>query len=515
MAMKKPFMLMILDGWGLNDNADQKNAIREVNPKNFNYYWENYPKSVLKASGEAVGLPDGQMGNSEVGHLNMGAGRVMYQPLVKITKDIKEGKILENKVMIDVMEKTKSAGKVLHLAGLLSDGGVHSHITHIAGLLEMAKKYEIEKVFVHAILDGRDVPPKSALTYIEQLENKMKEIGVGEIATVSGRYYTMDRDKNWDRIEKAYDAIVNGAGVNKNFSAKKAVEISYMEDITDEFVKPTVITDKAGNPIGSVKDGDGFIFFNFRPDRAREITRAINDKEFDYFVRETSPSVNYVCMTEYDATIDAPVAFPPESPKNTFGEVLSANGLTQYRTAETEKYAHVTFFFNGGQESEFEGEERLVIPSPKVETYDMQPEMSAGELTNSLIKRLDEAKDDVVIVNYANPDMVGHTGDFEAAKKAVEAVDGNVKMVVDKVLEKGGTVFITADHGNVDLMEDPNTKAPFTAHTTNPVPFIVVSDEFKNIELKSEGKLADIAPTILKLMKLDQPKDMTGDVLVK
>lgn len=513
--MKKPFMLMILDGWGLNDNLDQKNAIREVNPKNFNYYWDNYPKAILQASGEAVGLPDGQMGNSEVGHLNIGAGRVIYQPLVKITKEIKEGNILNNKVMVDVMEKTKKAGKALHLAGLLSDGGVHSHINHIYGLVEMAKKYEIEKVYVHAILDGRDVPPKSALGYIEQLENKMNEIGLGEIATVSGRYYAMDRDKNWERVEKAYDAIANGAGMTKNFSAKKAVEISYLEDITDEFLKPTVITDKAGNPIGNVKDGDGFIFFNFRPDRARELTRALNDKEFNYFVRETKPNINYVCMTEYDATIDAPVAYPPENLTNTFGEVLSANGLKQYRTAETEKYAHVTFFFNGGREDEFEGEDRLVIPSPKVETYDMKPEMSACELTDSLLNTLNKGEHDVIIVNYANPDMVGHTGDFEAAKKAVETVDTNIKRVIDKVLEMEGTVLVTADHGNVDLMEDPTTKVPFTAHTTNPVPFIVVSDEFKNIKLKSEGKLADIAPTMLALMKIAVPAEMTGDILVQ
>lgn len=513
--MKKPFVLMILDGWGINNNLEEKNAIREVNPENFNYYWDNYPKTILQASGEAVGLPEGQMGNSEVGHLNMGAGRVIYQPLVKISKETREKKIFENKVLAEVMQKVKDNGKALHLSGLLSDGGVHSHITHIYGLLEMAKKFGIEKVYLHIILDGRDVPPKSALGYIEQLEEKIKEIGVGAIATVSGRYYAMDRDKNWDRVEKAYEAIVNGLGNNKTFKATKAVEISYMEDITDEFVKPTVITDKAGNPIGAVKNGDGFIFFNFRPDRAREITRAINDKEFNYFLRENNPEVHYVCMTEYDSTIDAPVAYPAESPENTFGEVISNNGLTQFRTAETEKYAHVTFFFNGGKEDEFTGEDRMVIPSPKVDTYDKKPEMSAAEVTESLLKKLDEDKYDTIIVNYANPDMVGHTGIMDAAKKAIKAVDENIKKVIDKVLEKDGAVFITADHGNVDLMEDPITKAPFTAHTTNPVPFIIVSNKFKDVKLKSEGKLADIAPTILSLMGLEIPSDMSGDILIE
>lgn len=513
--MKKPFMLMILDGWGLNDNLNEKNAIREVNPENFNYYWENYPKTILEASGESVGLPAGQMGNSEVGHLNIGAGRVIYQPLVKISKETREGKIFENKVLVDLMKKVKENNSVLHLSGLLSDGGVHSHITHVYGLLEMAKKFDIKKVCIHAILDGRDVAPKSAIGFIEELESKINEIGIGVIASVSGRYYAMDRDKNWDRVEKAYDAIVNGIGNNKTFTAVKAVETSYVENITDEFVKPTVITDKAGNPLGSVNDGDGFILFNFRPDRAREITRAINDKEFTYFLREDNPNVNFVCMTEYDATIDAPVAYPAELATNTFGEILSNNGLKQFRTAETEKYAHVTFFFNGGKEDEFEGEDRKVIPSPKVETYDLQPEMSANEVTENLIKTLNEDKYDVIIVNYANPDMVGHTGVMDAAKKAIKVVDESIKKVIDKVLEKNGTVFITADHGNVDLMEDPVTKTPFTAHTTNPVPLIIVSNEFKNIKLEEKGKLADIAPTMLKLMNINIPAEMTGDILIK
>lgn len=512
--MKKPVVLMILDGWGLNNHENEKNAIRDVNPENFNYYWNNYPKTILQASGEAVGLPEGQMGNSEVGHLNIGAGRVVYQPLVKISKEIREGAVYENKVLKELFENVKNSGKALHLSGLLSDGGVHSHITHVYGLLEMAKKFGIENVYIHAILDGRDTPPKSALDFINALESKIEEIGVGKIATVSGRYFAMDRDNNWDRVEKAYNAIVLGEG-NKNFSAKKAVEMSYMDDVTDEFIKPTVITDKAGNPVGTLKDGDGMLFFNFRPDRAREISKAINDEDFKGFIRVVKPAINFVCMTQYDVKINAPVAYMPEDLTNTLGEVLKNNGLKQLRTAETEKYAHVTFFFNGGVEEALEGEDRVLVPSPKVETYDLKPEMSAYEVTDKLLENIDKDKYDVIVVNYANPDMVGHTGNFEAAKKAVEAVDRCVKKVVEKVLSKEGMVLITADHGNVDLMEDPVTHAPFTAHTTNPVPFIVISEKYKNIELKENGKLADIAPTMLKLMEIDIPAEMDGDILIK
>lgn len=512
--MKKPVVLMILDGWGLNAHENEKNAIRDVNPANFNYYWNNYPKTILQASGEAVGLPEGQMGNSEVGHLNIGAGRVVYQPLVKISKEIREGAVYDNKVLKELFENVKASGKALHLSGLLSDGGVHSHITHVYGLLEMAEKFGIENVYIHAILDGRDTPPKSALDFISALENKIEEIGVGKIATVSGRYFAMDRDNNWDRVEKAYNAIVLGEG-NKNFSAKKAVEMSYIDDVTDEFIKPTVITDKAGNPVGALRDGDGVLFFNFRPDRAREITRAINEEEFKGFIRIGKPAIKFVCMTQYDAKINAPVAYMPEDLTNTLGEVLKNKGLKQLRTAETEKYAHVTFFFNGGVEEALEGEERSLVPSPKVETYDLKPEMSAYEVTDKLLESLDKDKYDVVVVNFANPDMVGHTGNFDAAKKAVEAVDGCVKKVVDKVLEKDGVILITADHGNVDLMEDPVTHVPFTAHTTNPVPFIVISEKYKNIELKDSGKLADIAPTMLKLMGIEIPAEMNGDILIK
>jgi 2,3-bisphosphoglycerate-independent phosphoglycerate mutase len=511
---KKPVVLMILDGWGINENANQKNAIREVQPENFNRYFTEYPSTKLNAAGEAVGLPDGQMGNSEVGHLNLGAGRVIYQPLVKITKDIKEGTFFKNPVLSEIMDKVKAEDKALHLTGLLSDGGVHSHINHLFGLLEMAKQKEIKKVYIHAILDGRDTPPKSSLTYIEQLEAKIQEIGVGAIATVSGRYTAMDRDKNWDRTEKAYRAIVFGEG-DKHLTAKKAIEMSYEEEMTDEFVKPTVITDMAGNPKGLMKEGDGVIFFNFRPDRARQLTRAINDVEFKAFIRGEHPSVKFACMRQYDATIDAPVVYPDDSIENTFGEIVSKAGLKQLRTAETEKYAHVTFFFNGGVEEEFEGEDRLLTASPKVATYDLQPEMSAYEVTDKLLDALENDKYDVVIVNYANPDMVGHTGMMDAAKKAVQVVDECFGKIAEKVLEKSGALLVTADHGNVDLMEDPTTGEPFTAHTTNQVPFILISEELKSAELIEEGKLADIAPTMLQILKIEKPEDMTGVSLIK
>ena len=504
---------MILDGWGLNNNEEQKNAIREAGAPNFDKYWNSYPHTELQASGEAVGLPEGQMGNSEVGHLNLGAGRVVYQPLVKISKEVRTKNIYKNEALSDVMKKTKEADKALHLAGLLSDGGIHSHITHIFGLLEMAKEFGLKKVYVHALLDGRDTPPKSAAGFIEQLEAKMEELGVGKIATIAGRFYTMDRDKRWERVEKGYYAIVNGAG-DKALSAKKAVEMAYLDDVTDEFIRPTVISDKAGNPTGTLKDGDGFIFFNFRPDRAREITHAILDEEFDGFIRMEKRDVNYVCMTPYEETIKTPVAYPPEDLTNTFGEVVSKAGLKQFRTAETEKYAHVTFFFNGGQEKEFEGENRKLVSSPKVETYDLQPEMSAEELTDALLETLDKNENDVIIINYANPDMVGHTGIMDAAIKAIKTVDKCMDKVIKKVLELGGEVIVTADHGNVDLMEDPTSHAPHTAHTTNPVPMILVSDDKKDIKLKSGGKLADVSPTMLELLGIEQPKEMTGNSLI-
>lgn len=503
---KKPVVLMILDGWGLNDEMTQKNAIRDVDPKVFNGLMEKYPSSRLKASGEAVGLPEGQMGNSEVGHLNIGAGRVVYQPLVKITKDIREGKFFEIETLKDAYSSAKEKGKALHLGGLLSDGGVHSHINHLVGLLEMAKQYDLEKVYVHAFLDGRDTPPKSALGYIRQLEEAMDKIGVGKIATVSGRYYSMDRDTNWSRTEVAYDAIAKGEGI-KAESAAAAVEAAYAKEETDEFVLPTVIVEGA-----QLSEGDSFVNFNFRPDRARQITRAINDKEFSGFERKYI-GVKFICMRQYDSTIEAPIVYTDEELANTFGEVVSKAGLKQLRTAETEKYAHVTFFFNGGKEEQYEGEDRKLVASPKVATYDLKPEMSAYEVTDGLLEALENDIYDVVIVNLANPDMVGHTGVYEAAKKAVEVVDECLGKIAEKIIEKDGALLVTADHGNVDLMEDPETKAPFTAHTTNDVPLLFVSNKYKECKLK-DGKLADLAPTMLDILNIEKPAEMTGETLI-
>ena len=502
---KKPLMLMILDGWGINKNPEQKNAITAANPENFYRLQKEYPHSELEASGEAVGLPDGQMGNSEVGHLNIGSGRVIYQPLVEISKDIREGAFFENPVLKEAFEYAQKEGKPVHFGGLLSTGGVHSHIDHLFGLLMTAKKYGV-KAYIHAFLDGRDTPPESALDFIKTVEAKATEIGAGEIATLSGRYYAMDRDKNWDRVQKAYDAMVYGKG-NTAASAVEAMEKSYAEKVTDEFVIPTVI-----KPEGTIKKGDVFINFNFRPDRAREITRALNDKEFTGFEREYL-GLKYYCMRQYDATIDAPVVYGEKDINNTFGEVISRAGLKQLRTAETEKYAHVTFFFNGGKEAQYEGEDRKLVASPKVATYDLQPEMSACGVTEGLMEALNSDAYDVIIINYANPDMVGHTGVFDAAVSAVKKIDLCLGKVAEKVLELDGTLLVTADHGNVELMEDPVTKIPFTAHTTNRVPFIMISNKYKNYKLE-DGKLSDIAPTMLEILGLDKPEDMNGHSLL-
>ena len=502
---KKPLMLMILDGWGINKNPEQKNAITAANPENFYRLQKEYPHSELEASGEAVGLPDGQMGNSEVGHLNIGSGRVIYQPLVEISKDIREGSFFENPVLKEAFEYAQKEGKPVHFGGLLSTGGVHSHIDHLFGLLMMAKKYGV-KAYIHAFLDGRDTPPESALDFIKTVEAKATEIGAGEIATLSGRYYAMDRDKNWDRVQKAYDAMVYGKG-NTAASAVEAIEKSYAEKVTDEFVIPTVVKAE-----GTIKKGDVFINFNFRPDRAREITRALNDKEFTGFEREYL-GLKYYCMRQYDATIDAPVVYGEKDINNTFGEVISRAGLKQLRTAETEKYAHVTFFFNGGKEAQYEGEDRKLVASPKVATYDLQPEMSACGVTEGLMEALNSDTYDVIIINYANPDMVGHTGVFDAAVSAVKKIDLCLGKVAEKVLELDGTLLVTADHGNVELMEDPVTKIPFTAHTTNKVPFIMISNKYKNYKLE-DGKLSDIAPTMLEILGLDKPEDMNGHSLL-
>ena len=502
---KKPLMLMILDGWGINKNPEQKNAITAANPENFYRLQKEYPHSELEASGEAVGLPDGQMGNSEVGHLNIGSGRVIYQPLVEISKDIREGTFFENPVLKEAFEYAQKEGKPVHFGGLLSTGGVHSHIDHLFGLLMMAKKYGV-KAYIHAFLDGRDTPPESALDFIKNVEAKATEIGAGEIATLSGRYYAMDRDKNWDRVQKAYDAMVYGKG-NTAASAVEAIEKSYAEKVTDEFVIPTVVKAE-----GTIKKGDVFINFNFRPDRAREITRALNDKEFTGFEREYL-GLKYYCMRQYDATIDAPVVYGEKDINNTFGEVISRAGLKQLRTAETEKYAHVTFFFNGGKEAQYEGEDRKLVASPKVATYDLQPEMSACGVTEGLMEALNSDTYDVIIINYANPDMVGHTGVFDAAVSAVKKIDLCLGKVAEKVLELDGALLVTADHGNVELMEDPVTKIPFTAHTTNKVPFIMISNKYKNYKLE-DGKLSDIAPTMLEILGLDKPEDMNGHSLL-
>lgn len=503
--MKKPVLLMILDGWGIAP-ADKTNAAAMAKTPNLDSYFANYPHTTLEASGKAVGLPAGQIGNSEVGHLNIGAGRIIYQSLTRIDKAIEDGDLYKNEVLGRVMDETKQAGKALHLLGLLSDGGVHSHIEHLLALICMAKVKGLTDVYVHAFLDGRDVGPKTALEYIHELEDGMAQIGVGKIATVSGRYYAMDRDKRWERVERAYKALVLGEG-GKAASAVAGVEASYAAGVTDEFVEPFTVE----GVDGKITAGDGVIFFNFRPDRAREITRALHDEDFPYFARpEGARPVNYVCMTQYDATITAPVAFPPEEIKDTLGEVLAQHGLHQLRIAETEKYAHVTFFFNGGVEAPNANEERILIPSPKVATYDLQPEMSAEEVTQALLAELDKDKFDAIILNFANPDMVGHTGVLSAAITAMEKVDDCVGRIVRKVLSLGGSVCITADHGNLEKMAESDG-SPNTAHTTNPVPFILVSKEQYKLH---NGILADIAPTLLQLLNIKQPAAMTGKTLI-
>ena len=497
---------MILDGWGIAP-ASSSNAASLAHTPNLDKYFANYPHTQLDASGLEVGLPAGQIGNSEVGHLNIGSGRIIYQSLTRISKSIADGDFFTNPVLVQVMDEVKVSGKALHLLGLLSDGGVHSHITHIIALLEMAKKHGLSKVYVHAFLDGRDVPPQSALTYVEQLEQTMATIGVGKIATVCGRYYAMDRDKRWERLAKAYATVVQGEG-ERAVSATTGIQASYAAGVTDEFVIPFAVEGVDGR----IQAGDGVIFANFRPDRAREITRAIIDEDFPYFERPASARpVHFACMAQYDSTIAAPVAYPPEEINDTLGQVLAERGLQQLRIAETEKYAHVTFFFNGGVEEPNKNEERILIPSPKVATYDLQPEMSAEEVTQALLTELDKDKFDVVILNFANPDMVGHTGVLEAAIKAMEKVDECVGRIVEKVLFLDGSVCICADHGNLEKMAEADGE-PNTAHTTNPVPFILISKEQHQLH---QGILADIAPTMLELLHIPQPKDMTGKSLIE
>lgn len=494
---------MILDGFGYNE-SDYGNAIRAAKMPNLDKIKETCPKTIIGASGLDVGLPDGQMGNSEVGHTNIGAGRIVYQPLMRITNAVRDGSFYKNEALCSAMENCKKNDSVLHILGLLSDGGVHSHLEHIFGLIDMAKENGLSKVYLHCFMDGRDVPPSSGKSYVEKLEAKLSETGIGKIASVGGRYYGMDRDKRWDRVERHYKALVLGdAPFEEN--AAEAVQRSYDEGITDEFIVPFICEKDAG-----IKDGDSVIFANFRPDRAREMTRAIVDEEFSGFER-TAKKVCYVCMAQYDETLEnVKVAFPPLVLEDTFGEYIAKKGLKQLRIAETEKYAHVTFFFNGGVEACYENEDRDLIASPNVATYDLQPEMSAYLVTEKLLEELDKNEHDVIILNYANTDMVGHTGVFSAAVAACEAVDECLGKVCEKVKELGGTVLITADHGNADVMLAKDG-TPFTAHSTNPVPFIVFNHE---CELREHGVLADIAPTMLKLLGLPRPESMTGKSII-
>lgn len=503
---KKPLVLMIMDGFGITP-AEKGNAIKKANTPHLDKIFSENPFTTLGASGLDVGLPDGQMGNSEVGHTNMGAGRIVYQELTRITKAIENESFFENLALNEAMDSALKNDKALHLMGLLSNGGVHSHNTHLFAILKLAKIKGLKKVYVHVILDGRDVLPESGKGFVSELEDKMSKLGIGKVATVMGRYYAMDRDNRWERVQCAYDAMVLRSGIHEA-NPIEAVQHSYDNEITDEFVKPVVID--GGE---AIKEGDSIIFYNFRPDRAREITRCFVQEDFSGFVRGNGYfPVKFVCMTQYDATLpNVSVAFGPQSLKNTFGEYISKYGLTQLRIAETEKYAHVTFFFNGGVEKEYPGEERILVPSPKVATYDLKPEMSAFEVTDKIVGRIESGELDVIILNFANCDMVGHTGVFDAAVKAVETVDVCVERVVEKVRKMSGVVLITADHGNADKMLDENGEV-FTAHTTNPVPFCVVGYPCK---LRSGGKLADIAPTMLEILGLPKPEEMDGDSLLK
>lgn len=510
---KKPTVLMILDGYGENPVCEH-NAICEAKTPVMDQLKSQCPYVQGQASGHYVGLPDGQMGNSEVGHMNMGAGRIVYQDLTRITKAIDDGDFFRNEELLLAINNAKKNNGDLHLWGLLSDGGVHSHITHLYALLKLCKQENFDRVYVHCFLDGRDTPPTSGIEYIGQLMEQMKEIGVGKIGVISGRYYAMDRDTNWDRVEKAYDALTKGEGVDGGTDPLKAMQASYDKDITDEFVIPTVMKNEDGTPVATVKEGDSVIFFNFRPDRAREITRAFCDPDFKGFERKRIENLTYVCFKDYDETIpNKYIAFKKEMLTNTFGEWLAKKGMKQARIAETEKYAHVTFFFNGGVEEPNEGEDRFLIPSPKVATYDLQPEMSAPKVCDTLCEAIRSQKYDVIIINFANPDMVGHTGVEAAAIKAIEAVDECVGRAVEALKEVDGQMFITADHGNAELMVDPKTGEPWTAHTTNPVPFLLVNCD-PAYTLREGGALCDIVPTMIELMGMEKPAEMTGKSLL-
>jgi len=506
-------ILIVLDGFGIRDENTpiEGDAIALAKKPNFDFLYSNYPWVALHAAGEYVGLPDGQMGNSEVGHLNIGAGRIVYQDIVRISKAIKSGEFFKNEALLGAIENVKLNDSSLHLVGLLSDGGVHSHIEHLYALLELAKMHGIKKVFVHALLDGRDTPPSSAIEYIRQFEAKANEIGVGKIAVVGGRYYGMDRDNRWERTEKYYKAMTEAQG-EKFKSAEEGILKSNEKGITDEFVVPFIIVDENGNPVGQVRDGDSVIFFNFRADRARQLTRAFIDENFDKFNRRKI-NVHFVTMTEYNDDFNVPIAFKPVYLTNTLGEIISKYGFKQLRIAETEKYAHVTYFFSGGREDPFEGEDRILIPSPKVATYDLKPEMSAFEVTDKVIEEMEKNKYALIVLNFANPDMVGHTGVIPAAVKAIEAIDTCIGRIYNSAKKNNYVMIITADHGNAEKMIDPETNEPHTAHTTNQVPFILVMDEYKG-ELKKDGKLGDIAPTILTIMNLPIPPEMDGEILL-
>ncbi|OUM94270.1 MAG: phosphoglycerate mutase (2,3-diphosphoglycerate-independent) [Thermobacillus sp. ZCTH02-B1] len=511
MAAPRPVALIILDGFALREEREG-NAVALAKKPNFDRYWATYPHTTLTAFGEAVGLPDGQMGNSEVGHLNIGAGRIVYQDLTRISKDIREGGFFTNPTLLGAVRHAKEKGRKLHLYGLVSDGGVHSHIDHLFALLELAKREGLNEVYVHAFLDGRDVAPDSARRYIEALQAKIAELGVGKIATVQGRYYAMDRDKRWDRVEKSYRAMVYGEGP-KYRDPIQAIVDSYEQSVYDEFVVPTVIVDEDGRPVGLVEPEDAVIFFNFRPDRAIQLSQVFTNEDFRAFDRgEKFPkNLHFVCMTLFSETVGGYVAYEPKSLDNTLGEVLVQHGKKQLRIAETEKYPHVTFFFSGGRDIELPGEKRVLIPSPKVPTYDLKPEMSAYEVAEAAVAEIESDVHDAIILNFANPDMVGHSGMLEPTIRAVEATDECLGRVVEAVLAKGGICIITADHGNADIIIDEHGR-PHTAHTTNPVPFIVTKH---GIELREGGILADIAPTMLELMGLPQPPEMTGQSLIK
>lgn len=515
MPRRLPLVLIILDGWGLRERKDH-NAIALARTPVYHDLLARYPHSSLVASGEAVGLPAGQMGNSEVGHMNMGAGRVVYQDLTRIDKSIRDGELFRNPALISAMEPARDERHALHLIGLVSDGGVHSHQRHLHALVEMAKQQGVKRLFVHVITDGRDTSPTGAAQYVPLLREALVRSGIGRVATISGRYYAMDRDKRWDRTKLAYDAITLGKADATATDARTLIERSYAAGVTDEFIKPGVVTDPSGQPVGVLRDGDSVIFFNFRADRARQLTRAIAFEAFDGFDRAVHPRVRYTTMTEYDQTYNLPVAFPPQSFTGNFAEALVAAGLGNLRLAETEKYAHVTYFFNCGEERPYPGEDRLLIPSPKVATYDLQPEMSAGGITDALVADIEARGHDVVICNFANADMVGHTGKLDAAVKAVETLDACLGRILMALHDAGGVGLVTADHGNAEQMWDDKLNSPHTAHTSNPVPVILVDDRFIGLELREGGWLRDVAPTMLGLLEVELPGEMTGkDLRIK